>query len=78
LILKGGVGAITTNTTILFATAFPNNCYGVSMTPGPNVSPGNYTMDMSAVSVSGFTASAYVATSGAAATRNVTWMAVGN
>jgi hypothetical protein len=78
LILKGGSGAITTNTTILFPVAFPNNCYTVSLTNGPNGTPGNYTFDMSAISVSGFTASAFVATTGAAATRTLTYLAVGN
>jgi hypothetical protein len=78
LILKGGTGSITTNTTILFPVAFPNNCYTVSLTNGPNPTSGNYTFEMEGISVAGFIASAFVATSGAAATRTLTYLAVGN
>ena len=77
IILKGGTGSITTNTTILFPEAFPNAIYTCSMTPGPNPTPGNFTIDMSGSSVAGFIGSAYVAATGAAATRVVTYFAVG-
>ena len=77
LIIQWGGLNITTGTVVTFPIAFPNTLYSVTAAQGANSSATNSTIDTFSLGLTGFSASAFNASTGASTLRTITYVAFG-
>jgi hypothetical protein len=76
-IIQWGAASVTTSTGVAFPITFPNAIYTLIANQGMNGVANNATVDTFSQALTGFTASAFVASTGAAVTRTVSFISIG-